>query len=32
MSRYCGDFAEVLHAFQVGLDQLNIQRIVGYAL
>lgn len=30
--QYCGDFAEVLHAFGVLKDGLNIKRIVGYAL
>ncbi len=32
MPRYCGDFAEVLHAFLVGLDRLDADRIVRYAL
>ena len=31
MPQYCGDFAEVLHAFQVGLDRLDIERIARYA-
>ena len=30
--QYCGDFAEVLHAFQVRGEQLNLERIIGYAL
>ncbi len=29
---YCGDFAEVLHAFQVRGASLDVRRIVGYAL
>ena len=32
MPRYCGDFAEVLHAFLVGLDRLDVDKIVKYAL
>lgn len=28
----CGDFAEVLHAFEVRGDALNIERIIDYAL
>ena len=31
MPQYCGDFAEVLHAFEVGMDRLDIERITGYA-
>lgn len=31
MPQYCGDFAEVLHAFDVRRDDLNVQRIVEYA-
>ena len=31
MPQYCGDFAEVLHAFQVGMDRLDIERIARYA-
>ena len=31
MPHYCGDFAEVLHAFEVGMDRLDIERITGYA-
>lgn len=30
--QYCGDFAEVLHAFQARGDGLDLERIVGYAL
>jgi predicted transcriptional regulator of viral defense system len=30
--QYCGDFAEVLHAFQVRGAELNLARIVDYAL
>ena len=32
MPQYCGDFAEVLHAFQVHGDNLNLDRIIEYAL
>ena len=32
MPRYCGDFAEVLHAFGVRMDRLDIERITEYAL
>jgi predicted transcriptional regulator of viral defense system len=32
MPQYCGDFAEVLHAFEVRGDDLNLQRIIEYAL
>ncbi len=32
MPRYCGDFAEVLHAVQVGMDRLNIELISEYAV
>jgi predicted transcriptional regulator of viral defense system len=32
MPRYCGDFAEVLHAFEVRGDRLNLDRITEYAL
>ncbi|MFH2000273.1 MAG: type IV toxin-antitoxin system AbiEi family antitoxin, partial [Planctomycetota bacterium] len=28
----CGDFAEVLHAFEVRSDALNLERIIDYAL
>lgn len=30
--QYCGDFAEVLHAFEVWRDRLRIDRIIDYAL
>ena len=29
--RYCGDFGEVLHAFQLGAERLNVERIAAYA-
>ena len=29
--QYCGDFAEVLHAFEVRGDGLNLERIIEYA-
>ena len=29
--QYCGDFAEVLHAFEVWGDHLRLDRIIGYA-
>lgn len=32
MPRYCGGFAEVLHAVQVGMDRLNIELISDYAV
>jgi len=32
MPRYCGDFAEVLHAFQVRGPQLDLEKIVRYSL
>lgn len=32
MPQHCGDFAEVLHAFEAGGEQLDLERIVGYAL
>jgi predicted transcriptional regulator of viral defense system len=32
MPQYCGDFAEVLHAFEVRGPDLNLPRIVEYAL
>jgi len=32
MPHYCGDFAEVLHAFQVRGMNLNVERIIEYAL
>ncbi len=31
MPQYCGDFAEVLHAFRVRGDRLDLERIVEYA-
>ena len=30
--QYCGDFAEVLHAFDVLGGRLDVERIVAYAL
>jgi len=30
--QYCGDFAEVLHAFEARGTALDVERIVGYAL
>jgi predicted transcriptional regulator of viral defense system len=30
--QYCGDFAEVLHAFQARSERLDLQRILDYAL
>ena len=32
MPQYCGDFAEVLHAFDVRGRDLNLERIIDYAL
>ncbi len=32
MPRYCGDFAEVLHAFEVSAPKLDLDRITRYAL
>ena len=32
MPQHCGDFAEVLYAFRVRGEQLDVERIVGYAL
>ena len=32
MPQYCGDFAEVLHAFEVRGADLDLQRIIEYAL
>lgn len=29
---YCGDFSEVLHAFEVAAPGLDVEKIVGYAL
>lgn len=31
MPQYCGDFAEVLHAFEVRGEHLDVERIVQYA-
>ena len=30
--QYCGDFAEVLHAFEIRGDKLELETIIGYAL
>jgi len=32
MPQHCGDFAEVLHAFRTRGEQLDAERIVGYAV
>jgi predicted transcriptional regulator of viral defense system len=32
MPQYCGDFAEVMHAFEVRGEQLDLDRIMEYAL
>jgi len=32
MPRYCGDFSEIMHAFQVGGPNLDLEKIVRYAL
>ncbi|MCY4520131.1 MAG: hypothetical protein OXC13_05055 [Caldilineaceae bacterium] len=32
MPRYCGGFAEALHAVQVGIERLNIELISAYAV
>jgi predicted transcriptional regulator of viral defense system len=32
MPQYCGDFAEILHAFEVRGQRLNLERIISYAL
>lgn len=32
MSKYCGDFAEVMHAFQLSSARINIEKIVNYSL
>lgn len=32
MPQYCGDFAEVLHAFEVHAADLNLEQIIEYAL
>ena len=31
MPQYCGDFAEAIHAFEVAMDRVNIERIANYA-
>lgn len=30
--QYCGDFAEVMHAFEVRISKLDLERIIEYAL
>ena len=32
MPRYCGDFAEALHAFDTGVERVNMERIADYAI
>jgi predicted transcriptional regulator of viral defense system len=32
MPQHCGDFAEVLHAFEMRAEQLDIDRIIRYAM
>ncbi len=32
MPQYCGDFAEVLHAFEIRAPKLDVERIISYAL
>ncbi|MDP2599399.1 MAG: type IV toxin-antitoxin system AbiEi family antitoxin, partial [Deltaproteobacteria bacterium] len=32
MPKYCGDFSEVLHAFDVASEKINLERIIDYAL
>ena len=32
MPQYCGDFAEMLHAFAVRANQLDVNRIIDYAI
>jgi predicted transcriptional regulator of viral defense system len=32
MPQYCGDFAEVLHAFEVRSKDLQLKKIIDYAL
>lgn len=32
MPQYCGDFAEVLHAFEAWAQASNLEQIIGYAL
>ena len=31
MPRYCGDFTEVLHAFEVGIERVDVERMAEYA-
>jgi len=30
--QYCGDFSEVLHAFELRAPKLDVERIIGYAM
>ena len=30
--RFCGDFAEVLHAFEVAMERVDVKRITEYAI
>ncbi len=32
MPQYCGDFSEVLHAFELSIDKINLDKIVNYGL
>lgn len=32
MPEYCGDFSEVLHAFDVAIEKIDLERIIDYAL
>jgi predicted transcriptional regulator of viral defense system len=32
MPEYCGDFSEVLHAFEIASEKINLERIIDYAL
>ena len=32
LPQHCGDFREVLHAFRMRGDQLDLKRVIGYAL
>lgn len=32
MPQYCGDFYEVFHAFKIHVQQINLQKIIQYAL
>lgn len=32
MPQHCGDFAEVLHAFRLGMPRLDVERIARYAI